>query len=95
MQLDESALKCLQIISQERHPNMHSPVVKECLSLYGIMNKPKSVFGRRLFDINFKRPLCDVNLINQRLGLVEYFIGKPDLCRSIENSFKGLGNIKV
>jgi DNA mismatch repair ATPase MutS len=96
MQLDEGVLRCLQIISQERHPNMHSSItVKECLSLYGIMNKPKSIFGRRLFDINFKRPLCDVFLINQRLDLVEYFVERVDLSRNIENLFKGLGNIKV
>lgn len=99
MHLDENVLRCLQIISHERHPNMHSSIIKSNLSLYGIMDKPKSTFGKKLFDMNFKRPLCDISLINQRLDLVEYFVETEErglnLCKSIKESLGGLGNIKV
>jgi len=47
---------------------------KEGLSLFGIMNRTRSVPGKRLLRLWFLRPLYDAQLLNDRLDSIEFFM---------------------
>lgn len=97
--LDWDTLVSLQIISDERHPNMHvSKLGAGGLSLMSLANKCKSPAGRKLLWQWIVRPLKDRVKIQERLDIIEKIIKKvgiKGLLPEFQEIFRGIPRIEV
>ncbi|PRP82029.1 mutS like protein [Planoprotostelium fungivorum] len=65
----------LQIFSTESHPSINGAgKAKEGMSLFGIMDKTRSPVGRSMFRQWFLRPSLDVQVIQDRLNTISFFL---------------------
>ncbi|KAK9707677.1 hypothetical protein K7432_010054 [Basidiobolus ranarum] len=86
----------LQIFEEEAHPNMHMQLKnKEGVSLFGILNETKSSIGNQLLRLWLLRPSRDLEVINERLDITEFFL-RPEsayLADQLRNCLKQIRNV--
>ncbi|KAJ2594930.1 MSH2 protein [Coemansia sp. RSA 1722] len=77
MKLDASAVEALSLL--------HSPRdgASRTMSIQGLLNRCKTAQGRRLLAQWLKQPLLNVDMINERLDLVEAFFNDTELRNSL------------
>lgn len=73
LQVDLNTIRSLAIFKTEKHPcqTMKIGTSKEGLSLYGILNKTRSVVGKELLRQWFLQPLMDIDILNDRYDSIE------------------------
>ncbi|ODQ79960.1 hypothetical protein BABINDRAFT_161623 [Babjeviella inositovora NRRL Y-12698] len=81
VKLDSSTVKALNIFPNPSTASS-SPATS---SLFGLLNKCKSMAGSRLLSTWLKQPLTNVREINERLNLVETLINDQQLLLSLVN----------
>ncbi|XP_033111357.1 mutS protein homolog 5-like [Anneissia japonica] len=96
--LEENTYSALQIFQKESHPSAYKSGgsgAKEGLSLFGILNKTKSVIGSNLMRIWFMRPSRDINLLRQRQEAVAFFMSPRNIevVSSLQDCLKHIKNV--
>ncbi|XP_029213276.2 mutS protein homolog 5-like isoform X3 [Acropora millepora] len=98
--VDNNTYSALQIFQKERHPSVYKMGTgnsgsKEGLSLFGIMNRTRSVLGGHMLRMWFLRPSRDVNLLKQRHKAVSFFMSprNAELVASLQDSLKHIKNV--
>lgn len=81
MKLDKTAYAALNLFSTDG--GLVAGARKYADSLYSVLDNCKTVEGRRLLGQWIKQPLLDVNLIRERLNLVDVFVMDTTLRLSI------------
>jgi DNA mismatch repair ATPase MutS len=96
--ISKECLEALQIFNVQTHPNMHIPAgQKEGLSIYKLFQNCVSEEGRRKLRTWFANPICDFQILNRRMDVVEA-IGSASLqtiTKDITRNLKRTQNIKV
>lgn len=77
MKLDSAALRALNVMPSVRDGS-------KSMSLFGLLNKCRTISGSRLLAQWLKQPLMDLESIKQRHDLVEEFINNPVLRSRIQ-----------
>lgn len=77
MRLDSSAMKALNLMPGPRDGS-------KTMSLFGLLNKCKTVAGTRLLAQWLKQPLMDLAEIENRHLLVEAFVENSMVCQSLQ-----------
>jgi DNA mismatch repair protein MutS len=67
---------------------------EQAKSLYDILNQTITPMGSRLLKRWLALPLKDLNQINERLGLVEYFISQTELQEALSEQIKQVGDLE-
>lgn len=80
LRLDSAAVKSLEVFDCGflSHNNANT--------LYGLLNKCRTMAGKKLLNEWLRMPLLDVNQINERLDVVEAFVENPDVLRQISDN---------
>jgi len=98
--VDNNSYSALQIFQKERHPSVYkvgtgNSGAKEGLSLFGIMNRTRSVLGGNMLRMWFLRPSRDISLLKQRQKAVSYFMGlrNAEVVASLQDCLKHIKNI--
>ncbi|XP_064626771.1 mutS protein homolog 5-like [Lineus longissimus] len=97
--MDENSFSALQIFQREVHPSVYksntSNSSKEGLSLFGIMNRCKSVIGSKMMKLWFMRPIRNPVLLAERLDAVEFFANSRniEMTNSLHNCLKHIKNV--
>uniref|UniRef100_T1ITD3 DNA mismatch repair proteins mutS family domain-containing protein n=1 Tax=Strigamia maritima TaxID=126957 RepID=T1ITD3_STRMM len=95
--VDENTFRALQIFQQEWHPSVYKigSGQKEGLSLYGILNRCKSVIGSKALKIMMLRPTTDIEIIQRRQEAILYFtqLQNTDIIVSLERSLAHVKNL--
>ncbi|CCW67340.1 unnamed protein product [Phytomonas sp. Hart1] len=75
MYIDAAAIQWLQLTRTERHPCAYQGIgqPKEGLSLFSVVNQTVTAFGRALLRQWFALPSCDLDELQQRQQVVQYF----------------------
>ncbi|KAI9470796.1 MAG: muts domain V-domain-containing protein [Benjaminiella poitrasii] len=95
MHINSDTIKSLCIFDLETHPNMHQSKEKERLSLFGLLDKTKSVLGKQLLKEWLSRPTRDPRIIASRHAAIRLF-SKPELrdkTLELSNSLLHIKNI--
>lgn len=79
MRLDSSAMKALNLMPGPRDGS-------KTMSLFGLLNKCKTVAGTRLLSQWLKQPLMNLDDIESRHLLVEAFMETPMVCQSLQEN---------
>ncbi|XP_077981938.1 mutS protein homolog 5-like [Glandiceps talaboti] len=107
LMVDDNTFTALQIFQKELHPSIYKfggSGAKEGLSLYGIMNRTKSVLASRLLRLWFMRPIQDIDVLKERQAAVAFFVSPrnievltslQDALRNIKNVARILGRMKT
>ncbi|CAK1555301.1 unnamed protein product [Leptosia nina] len=74
LHLDAAALSALNVLP-ELGDNTHAPA----RSLYGLLDRCRTQHGKRLLAQWLRQPLRDINLINERLDIVELLVENSQL----------------
>ncbi|XP_077862967.1 mutS protein homolog 5-like [Saccoglossus kowalevskii] len=80
--VDDNTYSALQIFHKEHHPSIYKfggSGSKEGLSLFGIMNRTKSVIGSKMLRLWFLRPLQDVQILKERQDAVAFFLSPRNI----------------
>ncbi|XP_066299080.1 mutS protein homolog 5-like [Branchiostoma lanceolatum] len=97
MIIDDSSYSALQIFQKESHPSVYKSGsgAKEGLSLFGIMNRTKSILGSRMMGLWFQRPLQDLRELQARHDAVEFFSSPShmEVTSSLQDSLKHMKNV--
>ncbi|XP_073227555.1 mutS protein homolog 5-like isoform X2 [Porites lutea] len=98
--VDNNTYSALQIFQKERHPSVYkvgtgNSGVKEGLSLFGIINRTKSVLGSHMLRMWFLRPSRDISLLRKRQKAVSYFMSlrNVELVASLQDCLKHIKNV--
>ncbi|CDO94455.1 unnamed protein product [Kluyveromyces dobzhanskii CBS 2104] len=87
VKLDASAIKALNVFpanSQGATALLSVGAPQKCSSLFQLLNKCKTNSGVRLLNEWLKQPLTDIEQINKRHDLVEFFIDQLELRSSLQ-----------
>ncbi|KAG0866578.1 hypothetical protein G6F16_009379 [Rhizopus arrhizus] len=93
MQIDTDTSKSLSIFEYELHPNMHQKREKESLSLFGLLNKTKSILGKQRLKEWISRPITNKQMIEERHSTVEFFL-RPDIREELQELRDYLSQIR-
>ncbi|KAI7898974.1 muts domain V-domain-containing protein [Cokeromyces recurvatus] len=93
MHINSDTIKSLCIFDLETHPNMHQKREKERLSLFGLLDKTKSVLGKQLLKEWLSRPTQEIQVIADRHATIHVF-SKPELRDKIIEISSFLKHIK-
>ncbi|XP_049782812.1 DNA mismatch repair protein Msh2 [Schistocerca cancellata] len=74
MKLDAAAVQALSILATPDSNGM---------CLFSLLNRCRTPQGQRLLSQWLKQPLRDINLINERLDVVEVLVNSPEIRRSL------------
>ncbi|CAM0954785.1 unnamed protein product [Alopecurus aequalis] len=86
LKLDAAAHEALQIFQVDKHPSyMGIGKAKEGFSVFGMLNKCVTPMGRRLLRAWFLRPIIDIEVINNRLNTISFFL----CCEEVMNVLRG------
>ncbi|KFO21054.1 MutS protein like protein 5 [Fukomys damarensis] len=74
--IDQDTYSVLQIFKSESHPSVYKVAsgLKEGLSLFGILNRCRCKWGEKLLRLWFTRPTQDLEELNSRLDVIEFFL---------------------
>lgn len=98
MNLDMSCIKCLNLFDDDNDKNILLSNLKgvkkginnytsQKTSLYSVLNKCCTKFGSRILRSWILQPLQDINIINQRLNLVEGLISRPSFNINLRKTY--------
>ncbi|XP_071954087.1 mutS protein homolog 5-like isoform X2 [Antedon mediterranea] len=96
--LEENTYRALQIFRKELHPSAFKSGgsgAKEGLSLFGILNRTKSIIGSNLMRVWFRRPSRDINLLRQRQEAIAFFMSprNVEVLSSLQGCLKHIKNV--
>nr|XP_030706433.1 mutS protein homolog 5 isoform X3 [Globicephala melas] len=85
----------LQIFKSEPHPSVYKVAsgLKEGLSLFGILNRCRCKWGEKLLRLWFTRPTQDLEELNSRLDVIQFFL-LPQNLDMAQMLHRLLGHIK-
>lgn len=99
VKVDSDTYSVLQIFKSELHPSVYklNSGQKEGLSLYGILNRCKSMFGSKLLRQWFLRPTQDLAVLNRRQDVIRFFTSPQNSDRqsTLQSSLRNIGNIST
>ncbi|XP_074188805.1 mutS protein homolog 5 isoform X3 [Rhinolophus sinicus] len=74
--IDQDTYSVLQIFKSESHPSVYKVAsgLKEGLSLFGILNRCRCKWGEKLLRLWFTRPTQDLQELNSRLDVIQFFL---------------------
>ncbi|XP_037007304.2 mutS protein homolog 5 isoform X5 [Artibeus jamaicensis] len=93
--IDRDTYSVLQIFKSESHPSVYKVAsgLKEGLSLFGILNRCRCKWGEKLLRLWFTRPTCDLEELNSRLDVIQFFL-LPQNLDMAQMLHRLLGHIK-
>ncbi|XP_054425089.1 mutS protein homolog 5 isoform X1 [Pteronotus mesoamericanus] len=93
--IDQNTYSVLQIFKSESHPSVYKVAsgLKEGLSLFGILNRCRSKWGEKLLRLWFTRPTHDLEELNSRLDVIQFFL-LPQNLDMAQMLHRLLGHIK-
>ncbi|KAK9813003.1 hypothetical protein WJX72_007194 [[Myrmecia] bisecta] len=88
MRLDSAAQRALNVMKAKTDAN-------DNFSLYGLMNRSRTVMGKRLLKVWLKQPLVSVDDICTRHNIVEAFTTDPALRETLRDMhFRGMPDVE-
>ncbi|XP_035879723.1 mutS protein homolog 5 isoform X2 [Phyllostomus discolor] len=93
--IDRDTYSVLQIFKSESHPSVYKVAsgLKEGLSLFGILNRCRCKWGEKLLRLWFTRPTHDLEELNSRLDVIQFFL-LPQNLDMAQMLHRLLGHIK-
>ncbi|XP_015788183.1 mutS protein homolog 5-like [Tetranychus urticae] len=90
--LDCQSKIALQIFAIENHPSVYKQgnSRKEGLSLFALFNRCASRIGSRYLKKLFNQPTNNMQEINDRLDMVEFFHNTPSIVEGLRSCLKGI-----
>uniref|UniRef100_A0A8I7B3L5 DNA mismatch repair protein MSH5 n=1 Tax=Hordeum vulgare subsp. vulgare TaxID=112509 RepID=A0A8I7B3L5_HORVV len=90
----DSAHEALQIFQVDKHPSyMGIGRAKEGFSVFGILNKCVTPMGRRLLRAWFLRPIIDIEVINNRLNTISFFLCCEEVMSALRETLKSVRDV--
>ncbi|XBJ26360.1 hypothetical protein VPH35_003798 [Triticum aestivum] len=90
----DSAHEALQIFQVDKHPSyMGIGRAKEGFSVFGILNKCVTPMGRRLLRAWFLRPIIDIDVINNRLNTISFFLCCEEVMSALRQTLKSVRDV--
>lgn len=94
LKLDAAAHEALQIFQVDKHPSyMGIGRAKEGFSVFGILNKCVTPMGRRLLRAWFLRPIIDIEVINNRLNTISFFLCCEEVMSALRETLKSVRDV--
>ncbi|XP_043688455.1 DNA mismatch repair protein MSH5 isoform X4 [Telopea speciosissima] len=94
LKLDSAAYETLQIFQIDKHPShMGIGRAKEGFSVFGMLNKCITPMGRRLLRNWFLRPILDLEILNNRLNTISFFVSCEELITTLRETLKSVKDI--
>ncbi|VAH08840.1 unnamed protein product [Triticum turgidum subsp. durum] len=94
LKLDAAAHEALQIFQVDKHPSyMGIGRAKEGFSVFGILNKCVTPMGRRLLRAWFLRPIIDIDVINNRLNTISFFLCCEEVMSALRQTLKSVRDV--
>ncbi|KAL6620475.1 hypothetical protein ACP70R_035614 [Stipagrostis hirtigluma subsp. patula] len=91
LKLDATAHEALQIFQVDKHPSyMGIGRAKEGFSVFGMLNKCVTPMGRRLLRSWFLRPIIDIDVINNRLNTISFFLCCEEVMSALRETLKSV-----
>ncbi|XP_053207386.1 mutS protein homolog 5-like [Panonychus citri] len=90
--LDSQSKLALQIFAIENHPSVYKQgnSRKEGLSLFALYNRCSTRIGSRHLKKLFNQPTKNVQELNERLDMVQFFFDTPSIADGIKSCLKGI-----
>nr|XP_034584839.1 DNA mismatch repair protein MSH5 isoform X3 [Setaria viridis] len=94
LKLDATAHEALQIFQVDKHPSyMGIGRAKEGFSVFGMLNKCVTPMGRRLLRAWFLRPIIDIDVINNRLNTITFFLCCEEVMSALCETLKSVRDV--
>ncbi|XP_044451008.1 DNA mismatch repair protein MSH5 isoform X1 [Triticum aestivum] len=94
LKLDAAAHEALHIFQVDKHPSyMGIGRAKEGFSVFGILNKCVTPMGRRLLRAWFLRPIIDIDVINNRLNTISFFLCCEEVMSALRETLKSVRDV--
>ncbi|XP_025808387.1 DNA mismatch repair protein MSH5 isoform X3 [Panicum hallii] len=94
LKLDATAHEALQIFQVDKHPSyMGIGRAKEGFSVFGMLNKCVTPMGRRLLRAWFLRPIIDIDVINNRLNTITFFLCCEEVMSALRETLKSVRDV--
>ncbi|XP_066366158.1 DNA mismatch repair protein MSH5-like isoform X5 [Miscanthus floridulus] len=94
LKLDATAHEALQIFQVDKHPSyMGIGRAKEGFSVFGMLNKCVTPMGRRLLRAWFLRPIIDIDVINNRLNTITFFLCCEEVMSALHETLKSVRDV--
>ncbi|XP_020274527.1 DNA mismatch repair protein MSH5 isoform X2 [Asparagus officinalis] len=94
LKLDAAAHEALQIFQIDKHPShMGIGRAKEGFSVFGMFNKCITPMGRRLLRTWFLRPILDLDILNNRLNTISFFLCCEEVVSALRQTLKSVRDV--
>ncbi|XP_021303612.1 DNA mismatch repair protein MSH5 isoform X3 [Sorghum bicolor] len=94
LKLDATAHEALQIFQVDKHPSyMGIGRAKEGFSVFGMLNKCVTPMGKRLLRAWFLRPIIDIDVINNRLNTITFFLCCEEVMSALRETLKSVRDV--
>ncbi|CAL9122662.1 unnamed protein product [Musa textilis] len=94
LKLDAAAHEALQIFQVDKHPSdMGIGRAKEGFSVFGMFNKCVTPMGRRLLRAWFLRPILDLDILNNRLNTISFFLCCEEVMSALRETLKTVRDV--
>ncbi|XP_062181064.1 DNA mismatch repair protein MSH5 isoform X2 [Phragmites australis] len=94
LKVDATAHEALQIFQVDKHPSyMGIGRAKEGFSVFGMLNKCVTPMGRRLLRAWFLRPIIDIDVINNRLNTISFFLCCEEVMSALRETLKSVRDV--
>ncbi|XP_042443072.1 DNA mismatch repair protein MSH5 isoform X1 [Zingiber officinale] len=94
LKLDAAAHDALQIFQIDKHPShMGIGRAKEGFSVFGMFNKCVTPMGRRLLRAWFLRPILDLDILNNRLDTISFFLCCEEVMSALHETLKTVRDV--
>lgn len=97
MMVDFSTLQSLQIIKEDSHPSMINNIgrAKEGLSILSLIDNAVTPQGKRKIKEFLLRPMSNIEDINNRLNIVQYFLQNSYIVYDVISELKTFADLDV
>nr|XP_005005527.1 mutS protein homolog 5 isoform X2 [Cavia porcellus] len=97
--IDQDTYSVLQIFKSESHPSVYKVAsgLKEGLSLFGILNRCRCKWGEKLLRLWFTRPTRDLEELNSRLDVIQFFLlpQNLDIAQTLHRLMSHIKNVPM
>ncbi|XP_019482211.1 PREDICTED: mutS protein homolog 5 [Hipposideros armiger] len=97
--IDQDTYSVLQIFKNEPHPSVYKVAngLKEGLSLFGILNRCRCKWGEKLLRLWFTRPTQDLQELNSRLDVIQFFLlpQNLDMAQTLHRLLRHIRNVPL
>ncbi|KAF0923351.1 hypothetical protein E2562_006262, partial [Oryza meyeriana var. granulata] len=94
LKLDATAHEALQIFQVDKHPSyMGIGRAKEGFSVFGMLNKCVTPMGKHLLRTWFLRPIINIDVINNRLNTISFFLCCEEVMSALRETLKPVRDI--